>query len=59
MRTNEEPSEDIEDDNSKADLEITGVKHGNKNVRFEDAIDTVTKSRDRFSKRDQLRADRV
>ena len=30
-----------------------------KQVRFCDAIDTVEKSRSRFSKRDQLRADRV
>ena len=57
--TNEELSEDAEEDNPKENSEITGVKHSNKNVQFKDVIYIVTKSRDRFSKRDKLRADRV
>ena len=40
---------DIDDDNNERI----------KNVRFADAIDTVAKSRARFSKRDQIRADRA
>ena len=41
------------------DHEIPGLLLNSKMVHFADAIDTVKKSRARFSRRDQLRADRV
>ena len=38
---------------------ITGVTQSNKKVSFVDTIVTIAKSRDRFSTRDQIRADKV
>ena len=53
----EENADDI--DAIGNDDEIPGLLQNGKRVRFADAIDTIAKSRDRFSKRDQLAADRV
>ena len=41
------------------DLDSTGVNHSIERTRFEEGINTIIKSWARFSKRDQIRADRV
>ena len=51
-------SNDVIVEERKVEDEESG-RPTNKQVIFDDAIDTVVKSRSRFSKRDALRADRV
>ena len=51
----EDDKEDISDNQS----DLTRVVRSDKKVQFSDAIDTIAKSRERFSKRDQLRGYRV
>ena len=54
-----EDNNDISSDSEVESADVTGVADSEKRVRFADAIDTEEKSRDRFSKRDQIKADRV